>query len=147
MTNCKWVKDQFTLFKKCKGKPRYRDVLIVTSFIESVIRDKASKKQKKKDFKRSLEALGLTIDPTDEKKSTYQQNCQYEADCLQEINEVRVQRNELLHDIIGKSLPKEYIDNTIKDMAKNIERICIKSDIVRNYFVENYGFDPKALVQ
>ena len=120
---------------------------IVTSFIESVIRDKVSKKGKKKDFKKSLEVLGLAIDQSDEKKSACQQNCQYEKDCLEEINEIRIQRNELLHDIIGKSLPKEYIDNTIKDMAKNIERICVKSSLIRDYFVENYGFDPKTLVQ
>jgi len=150
MTNSKWVKDEFKRFKKDKGQPRYRDVLIVTSFIESVVRDKASNKcKKRKDFKRSLEVLGLTIDHTDEKKSTYQQNCQYEKDCLKEINEVRVQRNELLHDIIRKELPKKYIDDTIKEMAKNIEQICIESNLFRNYFVTNssYGFDPAKLVQ
>lgn len=150
MTNSKWVKEEFKRFNQNKGQPRYRDVLIVTSFIESVIRDEASNKcKKRKDFKKSLEALGLTIDPSDEKKSTYQQNCQYKTDCLKEINEVRVQRNELLHDIIRKSLPKEYIDNTIKEMAKNIERICTKSDLIRDYFRTNssYGFDPAELVK
>lgn len=142
MTNRKWVKEQFKSFKKYK--PRYREALIITSFIESITRRIASSSgnSKEKNFKRSLEILGLKIDNNNEKISNYKKNCQYKKDCLKKINIVRVQRNELLHDIIKRRFPKKYIDNTIKKMTKNIETICAKSNLVRNYFKKNYKFNP-----
>jgi len=151
MTHNEWVQKQFTRFKKYKDRPNYRDVLLITSFIETVVRDKASCTacKRREDFKKSLEVLGLKIDGNDKRKSSYRQDCQYKEDCLIEINDLRVQRNELLHDIIREELPEEHIGDRIKEMAKNIEQICIKSNLIRNYFVTNssYGFDPAKLVQ
>lgn len=142
MNNEEWVKTQFESFKKFKS--RYREVLIITSFIETIIREVASsnKNNKEKKFKESLESLGLKIDSNNEKKSSYKQNCQYKKDCLIEINVVRVQRNELLHDILKKEHPQKYIDNIIKEMAENIKVICTKSNLIRDYFNKNYKFNP-----
>lgn len=146
MTHNDWVRGQFTLLKR-RG-PSYRNVLLLTSFIETVIRYEASKKCKeRKEFKQSLEVLRLTIDHGNERKSSHQQNCQYKTDCLIEINLVRVQRNQLLHDIIKESLPKKHIEDTIRDMKKNIEQICTNSDLIRKYFRDKYGFDPAKLVK
>jgi hypothetical protein len=154
MRNKAWVRKQFELFKSPKRRPQYRDVLLITSFIETVIKDIASSskctkpnnKCPKANFKRSLEVLGLRIDSNNEKKSTYEPGCQHRKDCLKRINVVRVQRNELLHDIIKRRLPPKYIDGTIKKMTKNIQQICTKSSAVRSYFVTNYRFDPALLV-
>ena len=149
MTNESWIKNQFRLFKKHKRPgSRYRDVLLVTSFIESIVREEAStgRSARLKEFKKSLQDLGLVIDTQDEKISSYSSNCQYQSDCLQEINILRVQRNELLHDIIRKNLPENHINCTIKEMAVNIELICKKSSLIRNYFVNNYRFDPAMLI-
>jgi hypothetical protein len=149
MRHNKWVQNQFMLLKKHGAN--YRNVLLVTSLIETVVRDKASCTacKKREDFKKSLKSLGLVIDGNNEKESSYQKDCQHKKDCLKEINEVRVQRNELLHDIIRKGLPEKHIENTITKMAKNIEQICTKSNLFRNYFVtdSSYGFDPANLVK
>ena len=101
-----------------------------------------------KQFKNSLKDLGLNIDTQNEKQSNYASNCKYKKSCLKEINELRVQRNELLHDILREKLPKEYIENLIKEMSKNIEKICSSSDLVRDYFCNDadYKFDPANLV-
>ena len=148
MTHNDWVQNQFTLLKR-RG-PSYRNVLLLTSFIETAIRDEVSKgctKQRRLDFKPSLGKLGLEIDQSDEKRARYSQDCQYKTSCLMEINRIRVQRNELLHDIIGQSLPEKQIKNTIKDMKKDIEKICTSSSLFRKYFRGKYGFDPARLVQ
>lgn len=139
MINEEWIKKQFEYFKKYKH--RYREVLIITSFIETIIKEEAyngSAVGRKREFKNALELLGLKINSKNEKISNCKQNSQYKKDCLEEINLLRVQRNELLHDIIKKRLPKEYIDGIIKEMAKNIKEICARSNLIRGYFKKNY---------
>lgn len=70
-------------------------------FVESIIRDKASQnKNTRLDFKRALEELGLDINSKNEKIVSYKKNSQHKKDRLVEINSLRIQRNELLHDII-----------------------------------------------
>ncbi len=153
MQKSEWVRSQFGLPKRRKWQ--YRDVLLITSFIEAVIRGAAppniSRKRKsqkvfKQDFKPSLEALGLRIDCQDERKSAYEQNCQYQDSCLIEINVVRVQRNDLLHTILREDWSVKGINDEIKQMARNIRHICTESRIVRDYFKANYQFDPAEVV-
>ena len=138
MDNKQFVKDQFRIFKK-RGV-NYRNVLMLTSFIESIVRDQARQAKKRKDFKHALEILGLDIDRTNGIAS-YNKSSQYKDDCLIEINDLRVQRNELLHDIIKEKLPQKYINDTIKKMGKNIRLIYTKSQFICNYFKNNFHFD------
>ncbi|HZX50285.1 MAG TPA: hypothetical protein VFE94_04065 [Candidatus Paceibacterota bacterium] len=146
MENQEFVKKQFEIFKK-RGA-NYRNVLILTSFIETIIRENASKGKKLKEFKQSLVILGLDIDPKDEKVVSYRKNSQHTNDCLIEINLLRVQRNELLHDILKEKHPKEYIDKTIKEMARNLRSVCTSSNLIRDYFSKNtdYNFDPAKIL-
>lgn len=144
MDNQEWVKRQFEFFRKYGA--RYREALVLTSFIETIVREKASRNGKRKDFKRSLETLGLVIDKTDERKSTYKPNCMYKKDCLIEVNLLRTGRNELLHDIIKKRLPKKYIDAIVKKMGENIKSIFTKSILARCYFKNMYGVDPTEML-
>jgi len=145
MTHNEWVQDQFTQFKRRPSA--YRNVLLITSFIEAVVINEASSVPgKDQKFKPSLKRLGLEIDPKNEEQSSYAQDCQYKGACLIETNLVRVRRNELLHQIIQGSVSQRAIEDKIREMAKNIERICTESDLIRRYFDENYGFDPAKLV-
>jgi hypothetical protein len=145
MENAEWVKTQFGLPKK-RGW-RYRDVLLLTSFIETVIRDKAAgNRSKRDDFKKSLKILGLNIATEDEDGASYRQDGQHREECLIEINMLRVQRNRLLHDIIRDRVPEEHINDTIKRMAKNIRRVCTESHMIREYFRTQYGLDPAELI-
>ena len=144
MDNQKWIKKQFEFFRKYGA--RYREALILTSFIETIVREKASKNGKHKDFKRSLETLGLVIDKKDERKSTCKTSCVYKNDCLVEVNLLRTKRNELLHDIIKKRLPQKYIDAIVRKMGENIRSVFIKSILVRCYFKDKYGVDPAEML-
>jgi septal ring factor EnvC (AmiA/AmiB activator) len=125
MTHNDWVRTQFRRFKI-----RYRDVLLITSFIETIIRDKASCTacRRREDFEKSLKLL--------------RRNSQYKNDCLKQIDKLRTDRNKLLHDIIREQLAHKVIDDTIREMAENIRQICTGSNLIQNYFNENYKFDP-----
>ncbi len=147
MENAEWVKAQFGLPKKRRSGWRYRDVLLLTSFIESVVRDAAAPDEPhRKEFKPSLKTLGLRIENEEEDGASYGQDCRHREDCLIEINTLRIQRNRLLHDIIRDHLPEERINATIKRMAKNIRHVCTESRLIREYFRTEYGFDPAELI-
>jgi hypothetical protein len=150
--NKEWVKKQFKTFNDniTKGYRLYRDTLLITSFIEAVIKETASrtKKTKYKKFIPALEALGLIFDDkkNDESITHLKENCEYLEGCLIEINHIRVYRNELLHDIINKDLSVDSINSKIHEMSKKIEYICNNSNLFRDYFINNYDFDPKEII-
>jgi hypothetical protein len=100
--NEEYIKDQFRIFVR---RGQYRDVLMHTSFIETIIKDVSGVTTRPSTFKKALELLGLVINSENEVESSYAETCQYKKDCLIEINKLRVQRNELLHDIMKKKLP------------------------------------------
>ena len=144
--NDEFIKDQFRIFKKRGG---YRDVLMHTSFIEAVVKNKANL-EKSGQFKQALEKLGLKIDKTNEKNACYRITSNYKDyknSCLIEINLLRFQRNELLHDIIKKKLDQEYINNTIKEMKQKIRLVYTKSKLIRDFFTNNFGIDPSDLLK
>jgi hypothetical protein len=147
MENGRWVKRQFAVVKKLKGEARYREALLLTSFIETVIKDAATPDgSTRKNFRDSLKALGLKIPNEKEDGASYKQDCQHREDCLIEINALRVQRNRLLHDIIREDLAQECIEDTVRKMAKNIKCVCMESGMIREYFRTEYGFDPADLI-
>ncbi len=145
MDNKEWVKEQFKSFRKRDA--RYREALILTSFIETIVREEAVSNGKRTNFKQSLEVLGLEIDKRDERKSTYSSSCGYKKDCLIEINFLRTERNELLHDILKKRLPQKYIDAVVRKMRANIMSVFTKSIFVRCYFRNKYEFDPVDMIE
>lgn len=143
-----WLKNQFKIYKKHEPISLYRDVLLITSFIEAVIIKKAlSEASKNIKFKKALKILGLDIDKNNEMKSKYNAYCQYKDSLLIEINIIRVQRNKLLHTILDKSKQQKDIEDIIKDMAKEIKRVCCNSILFRDYFKTNHNFDPAAMIQ
>jgi hypothetical protein len=142
-SNEEYVKDQFRIFVH---RGQFRDVLMHTSFIETVIKDTAGMVTRPRKFKKALELLGLIINGEDEKESSYEETSQHKGDCLIEINKLRFQRNELLHDIMKERLPQDYIDKVRDEMKQNIWFIYFKSPLIRDYFKDNRGYDPKDLL-
>ncbi len=140
--NEEYVKDQFRILVH---RGQFRDVVMHTSFIKTVIKDTASVTIRPP-FKKALVLLGLIIDDADEENSCYAESSQHKANYLVEINKLRVQRNKLLHDIMRERLPQKYIDNIRDEMKGNIWLIYFRSPLVRNYFKSTYGYDPKDLL-
>jgi len=139
-SNEEYVKDQFRIFVR---RGQYRDVLMHTSFIETIIKEVSGVDGS---FKSALKQLGLLINSKNEKESSYVETCQYKGDYLTEINKLRFQRNELLHDIMKKELPQDYIDKIRDEMRRNIWLIYFQSPLIRNYFRTKRGYDPKDLL-
>lgn len=141
--NEEYVKDQFKILVH---RGQFRDVVMHTSFIETVIKDSATVTTRPRTFKKALELLGLIIDCEDEEKSCYAEASQHKGSYLVEINKLRVQRNKLLHDIMKERLPQSYIDNIRDEMKENIWLIYFRSPLVRDYFKSTRSYDPKDLL-
>ena len=117
-----FIKDQFRILR---NKHQLRDVILHTSFFESIILDTAELYDKNDSFKKGLKKLGLEINSLDENIASYSKDCENKDDMLFEINSVRVKRNELLHNIIKKRLPQSDINETINEMGISIRDIYI----------------------
>ena len=121
MTHQEWVRNEFP----CRRRSPYRDVLIHTSFIETIIREKAKGHPPWK--------CAITI---------LRGNHKYDGDKLAEIDELRKLRNRIVHDLLKDSnLTNTLIRKILRDMKKLLKDIYHDSDVIKDYFRKHYGID------
>jgi len=117
-----WIKTQFEKYvRRC-----YRDVLIHTSFVETVARKEAEEEN----FYCAIKILRA--------------NNKYDQDRIDEIDELRNKRNKILHELLkDKKLDKNLIDLRIKQMKDLLKEIYHNSSFIQRYFKKEYGIDTK----
>lgn len=141
MTKREWVLMQFNRFEKANSK--YRNAILMSSFIEMCIRDSnIGKDGKRPNFFESLIHLGMKIDPFNKQKLILDKFAS-DPDCLKNIEAVRLFRNELLHEVLNETMPHEYIERLVEETIKKLKFIYQKSELIRKYFREKYNLDPK----
>jgi hypothetical protein len=116
-----WIKKQFA---KKHTKACYRNVLIHTSFVETVVRKEA----RQRDFRRAIAVL--------------RDNRGYDRNTVNRIDQLRDKRNTIIHELLkNKGLDENLINTTIKEMRELLEYIYRNSPFVQTYFRNEYHID------
>lgn len=125
MDHKNWIKGQF---KKEYTSSGYRNVLIHTSFIETIV-------------KKETEARGVNFDCA---IKILKANSKYNSDKLVKIDKLRNKRNIIMHELLeNQDLDEDLIDSTIKRMRNLLKEIYHNSSFIQSYFKKEYGIDTK----
>lgn len=123
MKHSDWVVNQF---KEKRTKEQYRDVLIHTSFVETIVREETEGA----DFSCAIKILGRDKDSISEP--------------IGEMESLRKLRNEIVHDLLkNPGLTSELISSKIKEMKILLRKIYNNSSFVRKYFRKHYSVDTE----
>lgn len=120
-----WVKNQF---KRVKNRAWYRDVIIHSSFIETVVKETATNKNI--NFECAIEILKA--------------NNNYNQEDLNKIDKLRKLRNILIHELLkNNELTNEIVIKSIREAKLIIKFIYHNVEFIQNYFSKKFDLDTK----
>ena len=123
MNHLAWIKEQF---QKKNTKVSYRNVLIHTSFMETVVKKEAD--QGRVDFDCAIKIL--------------RSNSRYNRTTIIEIDGLRKKRNKIIHELLkNNGLDEALINMTIKEMRGLLKNIYHNAPFVQRYFLNEYQID------
>ena len=119
MTHKDWIKSQFD---KKRKKENYRNVLIHTSFIETIVKKSAGSSN----FDCAIKIL---------KADTKNKN-----EPLKEIDDLRKKRNAIIHEILNNKTFKveDDINGVVKTMKALLKQIYSNSHLIDVYLQKNF---------
>ena len=122
MDHLDWIREQF--LKRKNKIVSYRNVLIHTSFVETVVKKEA----RHANFECAIRIL--------------KSNSSYCATTMNMIDGLRKKRNKIIHELLkNKALDETLINMTIKEMRGLLRAIYHNSPFVQGYFRNEYQID------
>lgn len=142
MNHVAWIQQQFAAKRTMAC---YRDVLIHTSFVETIVKTEA------------LLALAKPRQPQTKKKGKTQQKKRGGIDfahaigilrrkghAMTKIDQLREKRNKIIHELLRNvGLDDMLVTRTIKEMRDLLEHIYHNSAFVQTYCQKEYQVDTK----
>lgn len=122
MNHLAWIQEQF---KKKNKTASYRNVLIHTSFVETVVKKEA---RHWANFECAIKIL--------------KSNPSYSKKTIDMIDELRKKRNRIIHELLkNEQLDENLINATIKEMKELLRNIYHNLLFVQQHFQKKYKVD------
>jgi hypothetical protein len=132
MNHSTWIAEQF----KKKTKACYRNVLIHTSFVETVVKEEALSKLSKKKRKKKPRKMGFECAIKVLRRNGYDRNM------VDQIDKLRDKRNKIIHALLkDMNLNERLINMTIREMRALLKHIYHNSAFIQGYFQNGYQID------
>ena len=124
MDHLTWIKEQF---EKKNTRAIYRNVLIHTSFLETVVIKEAD--QGRTNFECAIKILRSNA-------------AIYNRNTIDMIDGLRKKRNKIIHELLkNNGLDEALINMTIKEMRGLLKNIYHNAPFVQRYFLNEYQID------
>jgi len=122
MNHLAWIQEQFENKNKTAS---YRNVLIHTCFVETVIKEKT---RHRANFECAIKIL--------------RSNLSYGDEMIDKIDELRKKRNRIIYELLkNKELDDNFINAAIKEMRELLRSIYHNLPFVQHYFQKKYKVD------
>jgi hypothetical protein len=140
MNHSTWIKRQFDKKRKTAC---YRDVLIHTSFVETIVKReallKSPKRKQMQQQKKKEQRIGF------EKAIGVLRKTGYDANAMSKIDQLRDKRNTIIHNLLKEvKLDDKLIKATLREMRELLKWIYHHVQFVQAYFLREYQIDTRA---